>query len=146
VHDLYFTYDGAGTGGLFDVRSWTFTRVGQGSTPGTTPVPAVPTVPSTPVTPRASTTTTVKVRGDRVAGRKVSLVVDVGSPVAPGGFVQVKDRGRGTRTVVVDGARTVLGMKLRGAGKHRLSVAYVGTATTSPSSDAVTVVARRPRR
>ncbi|MXG90142.1 family 43 glycosylhydrolase [Nocardioides flavescens] len=117
------------------------TQPGTGQTPGQT-APSTPTTPST----KATSTVTVKMaKRGAVQGKKVKVSIDVDSSAALSGQVQVFVGGR-TVTATVDAAgEAVVKVKLRKAGKQKLRVVYLGSATVAGSEKTVTVKVR-PRR
>jgi len=114
------------------------TQPGTGQTPGQT----------TPTTPTTKATSTVEVKVARrgaVQGRRVKVSVDVDSSAALSGQVQVVVGGK-IVTATVDGAgEAVVKVRLKKAGKQKLRVVYLGSATVAGSETTVKVKVR-PRR
>jgi beta-xylosidase len=120
------------------------TGTGTGTGTGQTP----PTTPTTPTTPSSKATSTVEVRVAKrsaVRGKKVKVSIDVDSSAALSGQVQVVVGGK-IVTATVDGAgKAVVKVKLKKAGKQKVRVVYLGSATVAGSEKTITVKVR-PRR
>ncbi|SDC89745.1 Ig-like domain (group 3) [Nocardioides lianchengensis] len=97
--------------------------------------PGVSTSAATAPVAKVASRTTVSVNKARVKkGKPVTVTVVVASNPRATGTVAVRVDGKVVKRVVLRGGRAVVTVKIRKVGKHRIGAAYLGSASTAPST------------